>query len=117
MRTVEITSNRCIMEMELTTSVLNRKGDVHGGALVALADTAAGYGCYANLPDGAEGFTTVELKCNFTGAARGSKLVCEGTCRHRGRTTQVWDATVKDATTERVLAEFRCTQLIFYPGK
>ena len=70
-----------------------------------------GFGCVASLPDGARGFTTIELKTNFVGTAREGELVCRGRMRHGGRTTQVWDASVEDAS-GKTLALFRCTQLL-----
>jgi uncharacterized protein (TIGR00369 family) len=81
--------------------------------VVTLADTAAGYGCFASLPEGATGFTTIELKANFLGTAREGRLLCEATRVHGGRTTQVWDATVTHEG--KTIALFRCTQLLLYP--
>nr|WP_109557212.1 hotdog domain-containing protein [Mycobacteroides abscessus] len=49
-----------------------------------------GYGCLASLPEGASGFTTVELKTNFLGAAREGKLTAAAVPVHRGRSTQLW---------------------------
>jgi 1,4-dihydroxy-2-naphthoyl-CoA hydrolase len=92
--------------------LLAPNGYLHAGTVVALADTACGYGCMASLPDGATGFTTVELKTNFLGTAREGSLVCVATRLHGGRTTQVWDAIVRDG--EKTLALFRCTQLLLY---
>lgn len=114
MRSLELNSERSVLEMEITDNLLNFNGFVHGGSIVALADTAAGYGCFSNLPEGAS-FTTLELKCNFIGTARSKKIRCTATCIHHGRTTQVWDATVFDGDTDKAIAEFRCTQLILYP--
>ena len=74
-------------------------GFLHGGSIVALADTACGFGCWLTLPDDAPGFTTVELKTNFVGAAREGILRCTARRIHAGRTTQVWDAEVTTATT------------------
>jgi uncharacterized protein (TIGR00369 family) len=84
---------------------------------VSLADTCAGYGAIANLPEGASGFTTIELKTNYLGTARDGIVECAATAVHLGRTTQVWDATVSAKGSERVLALFRCTQLVLYPKK
>ena len=84
---------------------------MHAGVLVTLADTAAGYGCVANLPPEAAGFTTLELKVSFLGAAREGMLRCVANAAHVGRTTQVWDATITDDD-GRTLALFRCTQLV-----
>jgi uncharacterized protein (TIGR00369 family) len=90
-------------------------GYVHAGTLVALADTAAGYGCLLNLPEGGTGFTTIELKTNFMRSAREGRIGCEARLVHGGRTTQVWDATVSDAE-GRLMALFRCTQLVLRAG-
>jgi uncharacterized protein (TIGR00369 family) len=65
------------------------------------------------LPEGAEGFTTIELKSNFLGTAREGEIECEARLVHGGRTTQVWDATVSGG--EKTIALFRCTQMILYP--
>ena len=90
-------------------------GYLHAGTVVTLADTAAGYGCIANLPEGATGFTTIELKSNFLGTAREGTLECTARAEHAGRTTQVWAATVVHRETGRTIALFRCTQLLIYP--
>lgn len=89
-------------------------GFLHGGTIVALADTLCGYGCIANLPEGATGFTTVELKSNFLGTMREGVVACEARPVHLGRTTQVWDAVVLDAASRRQLALVRCTQLVLW---
>jgi uncharacterized protein (TIGR00369 family) len=88
-------------------------GFVHAGTLVTLADSCCGYGCLASRPEGAVNFTTIELKTNFLGAARDGRIDCEARLVHGGRTTQVWDAEVKRED-GRVVALFRCTQLILY---
>lgn len=90
-------------------------GYLHAGTVVTVADTAAGYGCLANLPEGATGFTTIELKSNFLGTARGGTLECTARAEHAGRTTQVWAATVVHRETGKTIALFRCTQLVIYP--
>lgn len=95
--------------------VLAPNGFLHAATVVALADTACGYGSFANLPDGARGFTTIELKSNFFGTAREGTILCEARLMHGGRTTQVWDATVTNAATGQTIALFRCTQMILYP--
>lgn len=92
-------------------------GYLHAGTVVTLADTTAGYGCVSNLPDGATGFTTIELKSNFLGTAREGTLECTARAEHAGRTTQVWAATVIHRETGRTIALFRCTQLVIYPKR
>ena len=90
-------------------------GYLHAGSVVALADTACGYGCIASLPKGGTGFTTIELKSNFLGTAREGHIDCVARATHSGRTTQLWDAVVTHRETGKTLALFRCTQLILYP--
>jgi uncharacterized protein (TIGR00369 family) len=91
-------------------------GFLHAASVIALVDTACGYGCMASLPDGASGFTTVELKANYLGTARVGETVT-GAARlvHAGRMTQVWDAEAVNETTGKVMALFRCTQMVLYP--
>ena len=85
-------------------------GFLHAASVVALADTCCGYGCVAHLPEGAKGFTTVELKTNHLGTALEGTIECEARGVHLGRTTQVWDATVKAGG--KTIALFRCTQMV-----
>jgi uncharacterized protein (TIGR00369 family) len=86
-------------------------GYVHAGAVVGFADTTCGYGCFLSLPEGATGFTTIELKTNFLRSVQEGTVSCEARMVHGGRTTQLWDATVRDPD-GRTLALFRCTQLV-----
>ncbi|MEZ5996386.1 MAG: PaaI family thioesterase [Hyphomonadaceae bacterium] len=91
-------------------------GFVHAASIVALADSACGYGCVVSLPEGASGFTTIELKCNFLGSAKqGEAVGAIARLVHGGRTTQVWDAEVKNEATGKTIAVFRCTQMVLYP--
>jgi 1,4-dihydroxy-2-naphthoyl-CoA hydrolase len=112
---VEVESGRVKMRLPLREELLAPNGYLHAGTVVALADSACGYGCIASLPPGANGFTTIELKTNFLGTALDGTLECESARVHGGRTTQVWDATVTDDDSGKLLALFRCTQLILYP--
>jgi len=90
-------------------------GYLHAGTIVTLADTCAGYGCMTNLPKGASGFTTIELKSNHLGTALEGTIESVTKPVHTGRTTQVWDSIVTHRETGKTLALFRCTQLILYP--
>ena len=101
--------------LPLRPELLAPNGYLHAAAVIALADTACGYGTFTDLPDGANNFTTIELKSNFLGTAREGVITCTATRVHSGRTTQVWDATVTDEKSGRTIALFRCTQLILYP--
>lgn len=91
-------------------------GYLHAATVVALADTACGFGCRLVLPEGASGFTTAELKANFIGTAREGGVTCDAQLVHGGRTTQVWDAVVKSEITGKTIALFRCTQVVLYPA-
>lgn len=109
----EIEHGQARMRLTLREELLAPNGYLHAGTVVALADSACGYGCIASLPDHAIGFTTIELKTNFLGTALAGTIACESLLVHDGRTTQVWDATVTDEA-QKKLAIFRCTQLILY---
>jgi uncharacterized protein (TIGR00369 family) len=102
-------------ELELKQFHMAPNGFLHAGSIVTLADTTCGYGCYANLPEGATGFTTIELKSNHLGTAREGTIVSRATPVHLGKTTQVWDAVVTHKESGRTIALFRCTQLVLYP--
>ena len=101
-------------KMEIKPHHLAPNGYLHAASVVMLADTCCGYGCINNLPEGAEGFTTIELKSNHLGTARDGWIECRATPVHRGRTTQVWDATVTTPD-GKTIALFRCTQMVLYP--
>jgi 1,4-dihydroxy-2-naphthoyl-CoA hydrolase len=88
---------------------------LHAASIVALADTTCGYATAAHLPEGAESFTTIELKSNHLGTVREGTITCEALVQHLGRNTQVWDAVVTDEDSGRKLALFRCTQMILWP--
>jgi uncharacterized protein (TIGR00369 family) len=102
-------------ELPVQPHLLAPNGYLHAGSVVTLADTASGYGCIANLPEGANNFTTIELKSNHLGTARDGTIICTARVEHKGRNTQVWDAVVKSKETGKTLALFRCTQMILYP--
>ncbi len=104
-----------VAELEIKDALMAPNGFLHAGSLVALADTSCGYGCLANLPEGASGFTTIELKSNHLGTARDGTIVSLARAVHFGKTTQVWDAVVTHKETGKTIALFRCTQLILYP--
>jgi 1,4-dihydroxy-2-naphthoyl-CoA hydrolase len=88
-------------------------GYLHAASIIMLADSCCGFGCMMHLPEGAQSFTTIEIKSNHLGTARDGRVECEAKPVHQGRTTQVWDATVTAAG--KTIALFRCTQLILWP--
>ncbi len=110
----ELKENCIAAEIEITNSHFAPNGYIHAAAVVALADTTAGYGCIAHLPENGKSFTTIELKSNFLSSAKTGTMICEAIPLHLGKTTQLWDVTVKHKETHKTMALFRCTQLIIY---
>ena len=115
---VTVTREGVESRLAVRREVMAPNGFLHAATVIALADTSCGYGCVAALPEGAKGFTTVELKANFLGTAREGWIACRATPVHLGRTTQVWDAVVTHeaagANSSRPIALFRCTQMVLW---
>ncbi len=103
------------MRLTVGPHVMAGNGYLHAGSVVTLADTCSGLGCMSSFPDGVENFTTIELKSNFLGTCREGDIEAVATLLHGGRTTQVWDCAVKDVGRDRLIAQFRCTQMLLYP--
>lgn len=112
---VELAEKRLTSRMPVKKLHFAPNDFLHAASIVALADTTCGYATIAHLPEGAESFTTIELKSNHLGTVRDGAVACVATAQHLGRTTQVWDAVVSDETTGRTIALFRCTQMILWP--
>lgn len=98
--------------LELRPEHLAPNDFLHAATVIAIADTSAGMGCLASLPEEAGGFTTIELKTNFLATAKTGALRCEARMVHGGSRTQIWDATVSREDDGRVIALFRCTQFL-----
>lgn len=116
-RFISVEQGKVSAELPIRSEVLAHNGFLHAGSVVTLADSACGFGCMASLPEGAEGFTTIELKSNFFGTARDGVVSVEASALHLGRTTQVWDAEVRSGENDKTIAMFRCTQMILWPRK
>ena len=102
-------------ELEVRQTLMAPNGYLHAGSVVAFADTACGYACTRALPEGAAGFTTIELKSNFLSTATEGFIICRAEAHHLGRATQLWDAAVKRRSDGRTIALFRCTQMVLWP--
>lgn len=102
-------------ELPVRQALMAPNGFLHAGTVVTFADTACGYACTRALPEGAIGFTTVELKSNFLGTATEGVITCRAEAQHLGRTTQLWDASVKRQSDDKTIALFRCTQMVLWP--
>jgi uncharacterized protein (TIGR00369 family) len=106
---------RLTSHLDVRPELLAPNGYLHAGTVVTLADTSCGLPTRALLPEGSSGFTTIELKSNHLSTARDGRITCEATNVHAGRTTQVWDAVVRNEATGKTVALFRCTQSVLWP--
>jgi uncharacterized protein (TIGR00369 family) len=105
---------RVVAEMTVRADLCTRPAVLHGGAIMAFADTLGAAGTILNLPEGA-GTTTIESKTNFIAAApAGARVRGEATPIHRGRRTQVWQTRVTTAE-GRLVALVTQTQLVLEP--
>ena len=96
--TLEATPQRIRLRLLVREDLCTTGGILHGGAIMALADTAGALGAALNLPEGAR-TTTLESKTNFVGSARvGTAVTAEATPLHVGRRTSVWQTRVEDET-------------------
>ncbi len=113
-RFVDATAERVVAELEVREDLCTVPGVMHGGAIMAFADTLGGAATALNLPPGA-GTTTIESKTNFFAAARPGQTV-RATCTplHRGRRTMVWQTRVT-ASDGKLLALVTQTQLVMEP--
>ena len=116
-RVTSIEEGSVTAELDVRPDLLAPNGYLHAATVIALADTACGYGCFAHLPAGAERFTTIELKANFLGTALAGTIACVARPAHLGNTTQVRDAVVTNKADGKTIALFRCTQLVIWPKK
>ena len=113
-RVTAFDEGRIDAELDIRPDLLAPNGYLHAATVIALADTACGYGCMSNLPEGATGFTTVELKSNFIGTALEGTIAAVARAAHLGNSTQIWDAVVTRKVDQKTVALFRCTQLVLY---
>ena len=112
----EVATGRAAGHFTVTKGHMAANGFLHAASVIALVDSACGYACVASLPDGATGFTTIEIKSNFLATAKeGETVACTARLVHGGRMTQVWDAEAVNETTGKVIAVFRCTQMVLWP--
>jgi 1,4-dihydroxy-2-naphthoyl-CoA hydrolase len=107
----EATPDRVVGAMQVRAELCTRPAVLHGGAIMAFADTLGAAGTILSLPEGA-GTTTIESKTNFLAAApEGTRITGEATPLHRGRRMMVWQTRI---TTEegRLVAVVTQTQLV-----
>ena len=104
-----------IARLTVSHSLIAGTGYLWAPVVLALADALCAFGVNHHWPEGAKSFTTVDCSANFISSAReGDSVIATAAPLHTGRTTQVWDARVTNETSERLMASYRCTQLILY---
>jgi uncharacterized protein (TIGR00369 family) len=104
-----------IARLTVTHDLIAGTGYLWAPVVITLADALCAFGVNHHWPEGATSFTTLNCSTNFISSAReGELVVATASPLHTGRTTQVWDATVTNETSERLMASYRCTQLILY---
>jgi uncharacterized protein (TIGR00369 family) len=94
-RFVEVGADRVVAELPFRVVLTTAGGSLHGGTLMALADTVGATATMLNLPPGAA-TTTIESKTNFIAAARAGTMRAEATPLHRGKRTMVWQTRITD---------------------
>lgn len=109
-RYVEASPERIVAEVTIRDDLRTVGGALHGGTLMALADTVGATAAFINLPPGAS-TTTLESKTNFFAAGRDGTVRAEATPLHRGRTTMVWQTRVTDPS-GRLLSLTIQTQMV-----
>ena len=113
LRLVEVGADRVVGELEIRDDLRTFGGAVHGGTLMAVADTVGAVATAINLPAQAA-TTTLESKTNFFAAGRSGKLRVEATPLHRGKRTHVWQTRVTDES-GRLLSLTIQTQMVLGP--
>jgi 1,4-dihydroxy-2-naphthoyl-CoA hydrolase len=104
-----------IARLTVTHPLIAGTGYLWAPVVLTLADALCAFGVNHHWPKDAKSFTTVDCSANFVSSAtEGDLVMATASPLHTGRTTQVWDATVTNETTERLMASYRCTQLILY---
>jgi 1,4-dihydroxy-2-naphthoyl-CoA hydrolase len=105
------TTDRIVAELTVREELCTSGSIMHGGAIMAFADTVGALGTIANLREG-QGTTTIESKTNFfAGSPIGTRLIAEATPLHRGRRTQVWETRITNAE-GRLVAKVTQTQMV-----
>jgi uncharacterized protein (TIGR00369 family) len=113
-RLTDATPDRVTAELTVREELCTVPGILHGGAIMAFADTLGAVGTVLNLPEGA-GTTTIESKTNFFAPGLvGTTITAECIPLHRGRRTQTWQTTIRNPE-GRLIAQVTQTQMILTP--
>ena len=111
MRADAYSADQVVLAMDWAPSLCTANGILHGGVIMALADSAGGACALLNLPEDGTGTTTIESKTNFLGAVRDGAVSATATPLHRGGTTIVVETTVRDEAGQ-MIAKVTQTQLV-----
>ena len=110
----EVTQDKVVATLVVRPDMCTVAGVMHGGAIMAFADTLGAVGTIVNLPQGAR-TTTIESKTNFLAAASvNTRVTGESTPLHRGRTTMVWQTRIL-AESGKLVALVTQTQMVLPP--
>ena len=107
----ELSPGRVLASMEVRADLCTAGGILHGGAYMAFADTLGAVGTVLNLPPGKKTTTTDSSTKFIAGAKAGTTVQGESLALHRGRTTQVWQTSIRNAE-GKLCAVVTQTQLI-----
>ena len=110
-RADQYTAEKVVLSLDWSPSLCTANGVLHGGVIMALADSAGGACAVLNLPDGATSTATIESKTNFVGSVRGGAVTATSTPLHRGQTTVVVETEVRDAS-GKLVAKVTQTQIV-----
>jgi 1,4-dihydroxy-2-naphthoyl-CoA hydrolase len=111
----EFMPDRVVLHLDWQAALCTSAGLLHGGALMALADSAGAASAFLNLPEGASGTSTIESKTNFLGAVReGASITATATPLHRGATTIVVETELRTAD-GKLVAKTTQTQAVLRP--
>src|SRR5579859_3068736 len=110
-RAEEYTADQVVLSLDWAPELCTSNGILHGGAIMALADSAGGACAFLNLPEDAAGTATIESKTNFLGAMRGGTATATATPLHRGGTTIVIETSVRDSR-GKMIAKVTQTQIV-----
>ena len=107
---VEVTPDRVLARLRLTEDLATVGGSVHGGTLMAFADTIGAAGTAANLAEG-QRTATLESKTNFIAGCRAGTIQAEAKPVHKGKRTHVWETRIPDEA-GKLLSVTTQTQMI-----
>ncbi len=107
---VEVTADRVLARLKVSEKLMTVGGTVHGGTLMAFADTIGAAGTVANLAEG-QRTATLESKTNFIAGCRSGTIQAESKPIHRGKRTHVWETRITDET-GKLLSVTTQTQMI-----